>query len=972
MNNRSIHLNRVSLYSILILILLNPSVHAQKNNREKILLRKADRLYSYFKYTGAIKQYKRILIKDKNNELAIYGLGNCYLQLNDYQNALSNFNKLKDSWIDSSKFMYNYLQTLRANGQYELADQNYNNYLSRHSEDPAIKRLEPHLHQEKDLYKDSLHWNIGFLNINSKYRDYSPFLLDNSLVFISTRPSGREKTHNDKDYHINRRNSFNFSSIYEIKNTDNVIIQPVKPNQILRINTDEELHFMPISLFSKKGMNVGPVTFNKDRTQIYYTANNIFKDHTSWLGIMCANFINGTITESKPFAYNEKQYSVEHPALSPDGRFLYFTSDKPGGEGGFDLYSCKFNPIDKNWSAPQNLGNFVNTQGNEMFPYVDNEGNLYFSSDGLAGLGGLDLFYVKMRDGFPLGVPQNLGYPLNSSFDDFGITMASTNAFGYFSSNRREENDDIYRFDTIKSNSPIYIKGTIFDDATRLRVRGVAISLKDSEGKTYNLISDSAGNFNIMLNKETIFNANSQKDGYLPLTQELDTKKLVPDHFISLFLKSGTSWDKSLTIPEDKNKRLPKVDLKQWTDSLNQTIENRYIVHYEFDSAVALDGEISVLDSVVSALKYHPEKYIIVASFTDCHGNLIYNEQLSRRRSAFVKKYLSNKGLPDKNINTEYFGKKHMVLPCKEDKNFDKQLQQLNRRTEIIITKNKNEKWKPYDSANNTLNRDLNRNEMKDPPAINKEIKRGKKLSKIYSPFASKDLQNKAESDINKKRNYTNNHTCDTPSLKETIWNKFVKKKIQKETLSRRIILEGSDLENAAFSKSNNEKSPNARLCTKYINIKTETLKDSTYDNLPIERRKQEEKVLNKINGRSNNDPIFVETVSDSVLIALYDNGVFDHDSVSVVYNNKVLADKQLLNVDKAMTFHLKIDEEQKNNKLVFFADNLGDISPNSCLMVVSDGAKRKEIPVTTDLKHNTIVIFLKKRVSKTLGFVSY
>jgi outer membrane protein OmpA-like peptidoglycan-associated protein len=937
MTNYFTHLFKSFFSTVIVLLFFSFSLIAQHRRGENKLISKAARSYSYFKFDRAIEQYRRVLRRDRDNAAAIYGIANCYLQLSDYTKSLEYFEKLRSSWADSGKFMFSYVFTLKANGRYGEAAKNCEDYLLRHPDDSIMKNFAESIIQVKDFYSDSSKWNIGFLNINSKYRDYSPVLHENSLIYVSTRPAIKGRVPTNK--FINHRKPTDLAKVYNMTDTGNIQIQATGPGQILKVSTDEELRFMPVVIVDKKKMNVGPVTFSKDGKTTFYTVNNKLIDHTSWLGIMSADYNNGKISRSKPFVYNEKKHSVEHPALSPDGQFLYFSSNKPGGAGGFDLYSCKLDISGKTWMLPKNLGSLINTKGNEMFPVVDSAGNLYFSSDGLAGLGGLDLFYVKMNEGFPMGSPENLGYPVNSSFDDFGIAIAPGGTSGYFSSNRREENDDLYHFNYQRTKNYINIKGAVFDANTKIRISGVRIEMKDTDGKTNKLVSDSAGNFRIQLEKETILNTTAQKPGYRRFEDQLHTDQLIPDHFIALYLQSGLD-SSSITIVTDSHPdRALLKEGDQFPDSTLQPTEKKYIVHYQYDSAVVLNADRSVLDTIAAILKQHPEFYVLVTSFTDCRGNVVYNTKLSKRRSAFVKNYLLKKGLNAKNIKTAFFGKKYPVLPCKEDKNFNKQLQQSNRRSEIIITGDKNRRWHPFSTLENK--------EKGDKSLTKRRRRRLEKQKKTDFDY----LNNELPEEIN---SYNNDKSLSS-RLKRKHDEKFSKKRLS--------LAEKHSRKKAKLSGDHSWQSQNKAINSNAVTdeIANKSIKENTI---------KEELLFDKISSRINNKPIYLETSSDSVSISLYDNGVFDHDSVSVVYNSMILTNKQLLNVDKAAIFHLKIDEDQKNNKLIFYADNLGDISPNSCLMVVYDGVIRTEIPVTTDLNHNTVVIFMKKKSPKAYGSV--
>jgi PKD domain/WD40-like Beta Propeller Repeat len=224
--------------------------------------------------------------------------------------------------------------------------------------------------------------------------------------------------------------------------------------------------------------NDGPASFNEAGNIIYYSRNNSIEnsmrnisDTTNKLGIYSAELVNGIWTNVKPFTYNNPQYSFCTPALSPDGRRIYFSSDMPGGMGGMDLYYC--DKINNQWDHPVNLGPVINTAGNESFPFACKYGKLYFASDGLKGFGGKDLFYTQEINGEWI-LPVHLDSAINSPYDDFGIVVDSTFENGYFSTNRLKT-DDIFSFssapveftscDTAKENKYCF---TFYDEKQQL------------------------------------------------------------------------------------------------------------------------------------------------------------------------------------------------------------------------------------------------------------------------------------------------------------------------------------------------------------------------------------------------------------------------------------------------------------------------------------------------------------------------
>lgn len=264
---------------------------------------------------------------------------------------------------------------------------------------------------------------------SKKYDEFSPVYYKNGIVFCANM---------NQDLFVSYSTSEN-KSLFKI-----LFVEPKEKN-----------NWKSVELFSKElksDFNDGPVTFNSSGDEIYFSRNieenagsgNVSRLR-SRLGLFSSNLVNGKWKEIKEFRFNNEYYSVTTPSLSPDGKRIYFASDKPGGFGGSDLYYC--DRLNDYWDNPVNLGPVINTAGNESYPFINSAGELFFSSDGHAGLGGKDIFFSRFADSVWLA-PVALDPPINSKWDDFGITTNPEMGEGYFSSNRGTKSLDIYYFKT--------------------------------------------------------------------------------------------------------------------------------------------------------------------------------------------------------------------------------------------------------------------------------------------------------------------------------------------------------------------------------------------------------------------------------------------------------------------------------------------------------------------------------------------
>jgi len=349
--------------------------------------------------------------------------------------------------------------------------------------------------------------------------------------------------------------------------------------------------------------------------------------------------------------------------------------------------------------------------------------------------------------------------------------------------------------------------------------------------------------------------------------------------------------------------------MKHQIDSINTNTFARFTTYYDLNNSEPREEDIPVLDKIVSILKDNPDLNILVASFGDCKGSVSANVRISRARSRAVRAYLRKNGIKPSRININFFGKNHNVMPCTDDESYDASKQLANRRSDLILTKEKDPKWRPS----------------------GKEVDVDELIRKIRE---GKEINQDDESQLSAK---------DRRKLKRVKKERTKKNKLQSDLNST-----SSD----GYEHLNNLKLPK--------DVTAEVVKNfEAIDAFEASKRKGN---VDEMMKRIPKPPVYLFTNSDSVRIDLYDNGVFDYDSISVIYNKKIVVNNQLLQVDKPISFYVRVDKDQSKNVMVFFADNLGLIPPNSALMVITDGeGKRTEVSVTNDLEHNTIIYFIKQ-----------
>ena len=437
----------------------------------------AEKSFAALKYADAIFYYNKVLRKDSLNKEAVIHLAESYYKTQQYAPALRFYEKSLQLPSPDNTSYYRYGQLLAMQGRYRESAAAYRAYLGKGLGDENLRKTALLYEQGVNaLYRDTASVHLALLNINSAYADFSPVFHLHGLLFVSDRPLPKvfKRT--------NGWNGGNFLQVYRmadtalikgaslrtpsleamlsyapgnVRNNDN---NRLSSNDSKIIGADPQFNFVEapnqlsvktVALYDSRLTNkyhTGPVAFNTRMDTLFLTRNQRMANGKSinrlGLDILVARHDGWELQHDFPF--NSEAYSIGQPAPHPDGHVLFFTSDMPGGFGGKDIYYSV--RTDSGWGKPVNAGPFVNTPGDEMFPYVAASGQLYFSSDNWPGLGGLDIFSVKLDDHYqPVAAPQNAGAPLNSSHNDFGILLYKNGSRGFISSDRRG-NDDIYGF----------------------------------------------------------------------------------------------------------------------------------------------------------------------------------------------------------------------------------------------------------------------------------------------------------------------------------------------------------------------------------------------------------------------------------------------------------------------------------------------------------------------------------------------
>ncbi len=609
-------------------------------------------------------------------------------------------------------------------------------------------------------------------------------------------------------------------------------------------------------------------------------------------------------------AVNVAGYHTRHPFVTKDNQYLLFVSDRPGGYGKDDLWVIALEN-GKPVGTPMNLGRQVNTNEQEASPFFDAlSGDLYFSSNGRTGMGGMDIYKISgdLATNTWKDTAMNMGFPINSVKDDLYYTKEINTDNAYLSSDRA-------------SNCCMEI------------FKAVSIVYKDSSAK-----------------KAIVAVVPSQQPN---------------------------------VTAEDSLSRVQR-NQKRWMDSINAITLDRLHVNYRFASARIRNEDRSQLNEVIQQLEKNPLLNLLVASFTDCIGSKTANEKLSRKRSKSVKAYLVTRGIPASRINIDFFGKKHFIVACKEDTSYNTAKQLANRRSDLMVTTDKNPKWIPtgkeLDLRGNTnaiptytvgeQNNNRRTNAILPNTLLTDSLSGQTSNTVINTVKPASQLQNKNITGVtdapkvNGSKFLSKTKTTNDNDLKNA------------STLSNesktRITKSGNAIDNNNNRTTKTSKSDTATsivrpfVTTLIPELKTSRIADSLTKMkinalLDLSPRLKKPGMIDQMTSRTPKRSFEVLTTSDSVKVELYDNGVFDNDSVSVIYNKQLVIYQQMLQTNKPITFYVKLNADIHRNEMIFFAENLGLTPPNSALMIITDGdRKRTEINVSSDLQNNAVIYFIK------------
>lgn len=599
-------MKRLLFLLIILVTIFSPEVSAQK--------RKAERAYSSFsagEYFDAIDQFKNSYSKtkraDKNSRVElVYMIAECYRMVNDPKNAETWYKLAVKSSYSKPEAQYWLAESLKKNGKHQQAIDEFKKYKQMAPSDARADQEIRSCELAIEWLRNPEAYKVDELkDINSKESDFSPAYGrdDFGLIYFT---SSRDDAAGNKTHGATGQS---YTDIFESRIDKKSKWSTPVPVGVINSEFEE-----------------GTPSFSSDYKELYFTRCEAGKREKKGCIIMYSKKTGDSWSDPKNTGILPDSLIAAHPAISPEGSVLYFVSDIAGGFGKKDIWKVTRAKGGGAWSKPVNLGPDINTPGDELFPYVRENGTLYFSSDGLIGMGGLDIFKAKPQ---PDGswIVQNMKPPVNSFADDFGISFENASERGIFSSTRKGRgNDELYSFELppLKFN----VTGLVKDEKTGVAISSSLVDLIASDGNSLQAETGSGGDFKFELKADVDYILVASKKGYLKGKERETTKGQE---------KSREFMVTILLTPIDRPIELPNI-------------------FYDFGKWDLRPESMVSLDKLVETLIDNDNVTIELMSHTDSRDTEGYNQDLSQKRAQVVVQYLIEKGINPERLSAKGYG----------------------------------------------------------------------------------------------------------------------------------------------------------------------------------------------------------------------------------------------------------------------------------------------------------------------------
>jgi outer membrane protein OmpA-like peptidoglycan-associated protein/tetratricopeptide (TPR) repeat protein len=709
---------------ILLFLLLAISFNAldAQSRKQKGLFKLAKQEFSQLRFSYAIPVIKKYLLTDPKDTSALILLAKSYQNVYQIDSAVKYYDIAILSGVNYNSDM---AETHAILGNYDKTIDIYKRLIDSNKTKLADARLYG-FNNRKKFVGDSLDFKIYNTKINTSFNEFNGVLYQNGLMYETNQ---FESTANKKKFFLwnwlsLKKSNFapefawdgaGFTKLFFYPNTDSLRVDTLisgrwfekkplynytnystnSPNDTRKViktydresYTNNDIVGQVFNGFKSDKMNLGAVSFTADGKRAYYTRNQKKSFNTYQLEIWEATQKEGKWVNAHKMFFNNPKFSYFHPAITPDGKRLYYVTDDNSGAGGTDIYYVESNE-DGSWKNTVNLGQDINTAGNELFPTFY-EGNLFLSSNGHPGLGGLDIYrLVKGPNGDP--VLKNMGYPVNSSKDDFAFSIKGTK--GFFSTNRNGS-DDIFAFDYTQSF--VKIAGKVAFDGGTLIGKKLYLYQKNDQGK-------------MILKDSTTTDANASYQFKIRPNQEFDVvayddegNRYVQSSISDGYQKQNNTYIKDVAlfnIPLSEKVKQTKVAAAEAlrkaelavqskkfiraVDSLKSFTMDYVELHHPFDQAYIIQKDLPNYYKLIETVKRIKNKKIVIVSAADCNGSLEYNEDLSTRRANRIYRTLSK--LSNNEVVIQNVGERELLKDCSDAKK-DVAAQVVNRYSYIFI-----------------------------------------------------------------------------------------------------------------------------------------------------------------------------------------------------------------------------------------------------------------------------------------------
>ena len=644
---------------ILTLSLVFSSGYAQKGK-----IRQATKEYDNLAYLKTSEILLEVAEKGFTSVDLLQKLANSFYFNNQMQQAAKWYGELMTMNVElDPEYFFRYAQALKSVENYTESDKWMNKFADADRSDLRGRAFSSTVDYLSMIDEASREFEVENLDLNTAVSDFGTTQYQNQLIFASSRGGGKKYKWNDQPYlDLFSAEKQEDGSYANVESLDSGINTQYHESTVAFTPDDKVMYFTRNNYFNKKYKK------DEDGTNRLKLFKATLNDDGDWDNIESVHF-------------NGDAYSVAHPTINVQGTKLYFASDMEGTLGLSDIFEVDIND-DGSLGDPVNLGSNLNTEGQETFPFINSDGDLYFSSNGFNGLGGLDVFVIRdfenkreLNQPMPL---DNIGRPINSPMDDFGYYENLGTKEGFFTSNREggKGDDDIYSFKVPECEQEV--EGIVRDQETQELILEVKVTLLDADSNRLSqqiVGTDGAYKFeNLECEKEYLIRI------------EADTYATVEERFTTP--KRQQKLEIKTLLEKDEVELEPCADLAKLLDIP--------IIYFDFDKfGIRGDAELE-LQKVLAVLNKYPTMTIDIRSHTDCRGPASYNERLSHNRAKSTRQYIIDNGVAANRLTAKGYGESKLLNDCgcepTNDSNCSDAEHQLNRRSEFIVTSINGEK----------------------------------------------------------------------------------------------------------------------------------------------------------------------------------------------------------------------------------------------------------------------------------------